>query len=118
MSKSKNNSKSIDNSNQAQDSLLGLFTRIFWTLIGNVVLFFLAIEIYRTKSLISGFDIAFWILVLLLIIVRYIDIKYLKGINAEGLPATMGDWRKYVKYLLIITAGVWVLGHGLSLIKR
>jgi uncharacterized membrane protein len=120
MSKSKNKSISTsDNiSDQRQDSLLGLFARIFWSLIGNMILLFLASKIYRTQVLLCIFDLLFWVVVPLIIAVRYVDIKYLKGVTYEGLPATLEDWRKYVKYYSFIAAGLWLLIHGLSFLKK
>jgi hypothetical protein len=120
MSKSKNKSISRSDNipNQGQDSLLGLFARMFWSLIGNAILFFLAAGIYRTQTAISIFDIEFLGVVLLLIIVRYLDIKYLKGVTVEGLPATMEHWRKYVKHILLISSGLWILAHILSFLKK
>jgi hypothetical protein len=120
MSKSKD--KSISNSvnipDPRQDSLLGLFARVFWALGGNIILLFTASKIYRAQTLLSGFDLLFWAVVLSILLVRYVDIKYLKGVNYEGLPATMEDWRKYVKYFSIIAAGLWLLVHGLSFLKK
>lgn len=120
MSKSKNKSisDSVNTPDQRQDSLVGLFARIFWSLIGNIILLFLASKIYRAQTLLSIFDLAFWGIVLLIILVRYGDIKYLKGVTSEGLPATLEDWRKYVKYYSFIAAGLWLLIHGLSFLKK
>jgi hypothetical protein len=120
MSKSKNNSisKSDNISNKGQDSLLGLFARMFWSLIGNVILFFLAVGIFQKQTMLSIFDLMYWVIVPLLAIVRYCDIKYLAGITAMGLPATMEHWRKYVKYLLLVSAGLWILAHVLSFLKK
>ena len=103
---------------QRQDTLLGLFARIFWSLIGNIILLFLASKIYRAQSLISIFDLLFWCTVLLIILIRYVDIKYLKGVTYEGLPATLEDWRKYVKYFSGFSAGLWILIHAVLLLNR
>jgi hypothetical protein len=117
MSKSKN--KSISNSDnapiQGQDRL---FARIFWSLIGNIILVFLAVKIFQKQTLLSIFDLLYWVLVPLLVMVRYCDIKYLKGITVEGLPATMTQWRKYVKYLVFISTGLWLLTHIISFLKK
>jgi uncharacterized membrane protein len=120
MSKSKHKSISTpDNiSDQRQDSLLGLFARIFWSLIGNMILLFLASKIYRAQTLLSIFDLLFWTVALLIIAVRYVDIKYLKGVTYEGLPATLEDWRSYVKYFSFFSAGLWLLPHVVSFLKK
>lgn len=120
MSKSKNNSisKSDNTPIQGQDSLIGLFARIFWSLIGNIILVFLAVKISQKQTLFSILDLLYWVMVPLLVIVRYCDIKYLKGITAMGLPATMEHWRKYVKYLVFISTGLWLLTHIISFLKK
>jgi hypothetical protein len=122
MSKSKHktisNSDSVNIPDQRQDSLLGLFARVFWSLIGNVILLFLISKIYRAQTLLSIFDLLFWGALLSIILVRYIDIKYLKGVTYEGLPATLEDWRKYVKYFSSISAGLWILIHVISFLNR
>ncbi|MBM4102972.1 MAG: hypothetical protein FJ263_02830 [Planctomycetes bacterium] len=120
MSKSKNNSISTSGNapTQGQDSLVGLFARIFWSLIGNIILVFLAVKIFRNQALFSISDLLYWVLVSLLALTRYCDIKYLKGITAEGLPATMTHWRKYVKYLVFISTGLWLLAHIISFLKK
>jgi hypothetical protein len=116
MSKSKNKSISEPNiaPNQGQDSLIGLFARVFWSLLGNLILFALAMGIYKAQAIVSIIDIVFWGLAFSMIIVRYFDIKYLKGVTFEGLPATMEDWRKYVKYFLLFSVGLWLIAHVVS----
>ncbi|MEN6309343.1 MAG: hypothetical protein ABFD91_16475 [Anaerohalosphaeraceae bacterium] len=120
MSKSKHKSisKSNDTPSQGQDSLLGLFARLFWSLIGNIVLLSVSAKIYQTHILLSMYDLVFWGIVFLVITVRYCDIKYLKGITADGQPATMDHWRKYAKYYLLISAALWILSHILSFLNR
>jgi len=117
-SKNKSISDSVNTPDQRQDSLIGLFARIFWSLIGNIILAGLASKIYRAEALLTIFDLAFWGIVLLIILVRYVDIKYLKGVTYEGLPATLEDWRKYVKYYSFIAAGLWILIHIVSFLIR
>lgn len=104
--------------NQEQVNLLGFFVRVFWGLLGNIILLFTAIAICSIPSLFSTYDLMFWILVFFLIVLRYLDIKYLRGCTFDGLPATAKDWRKYVKYFFAISAGIWLLAHGISFIKK
>jgi hypothetical protein len=110
MSKTKKKSISTPNdvTAQGQDSLTGLFARIFWSLAGNILLVLILVKIFQKKTFISTFDLLFWILVILLILVRYCDIKYLKGVTSMGTPANLDDWRNYVKYLVILTSVIWI----------
>ncbi len=116
MSKSKNKSisKQETSSVQGQDSLIGLFARIFWSLLGNIILVSLAAAIYKKGALFSGLDVAFWVFAFLIPVVRYFDIKYLKGVTFEGQPATLEDWRKYVKYFSLFSVGIWLVAHIVS----
>ena len=95
------------------DSILGLFAKFFWTLLGNAVLFFTAISILQHKGeILHTADIVFWVTVAVLIIVRYLDIKFWNGLTVTGLPASMAHWRKYVAILLICSATVWIILHA------
>jgi hypothetical protein len=104
---SKSSNKSVHGQERGSSSL----ARIFWMLIGNVILFFLAMSIYQKHAILSSFDLAYWVIVLLLIVIRYCDIKYLGGLTGKGEPASIAHWRKYVMFLLLIAAGVWLLAH-------
>jgi hypothetical protein len=103
---------------QHQQGGLGTFARIFWALVGNAVVFFVALGIYQRHTGLTSLDWAYWITVLLLIVVRYCDIKYLGGLTAKDEPATMAHWRKYAMFLLLIAAGIWLLAHGLALLTK
>ncbi|MCE5185896.1 MAG: hypothetical protein LLF76_07205 [Planctomycetaceae bacterium] len=119
-SKKKSNSPSSDvhNQDQAEDSLLGLFARFFWSLLGNLILFVLLAEIFRSQKTLTYLDLAYWVTVFLVVTVRYLDIKYLKGVTYEGLPATMSHWKKYVKFYVLVLAALWLLAHGVSLLRK
>ena len=100
------------------ESGLSTLARIVWMLLGNVVLVFLALSIYRQQAIFTVRDIIYWGIVLLLIIVRYCDIKYLGGRTAQGQPASIIQWRKYAIFLLLIAGGVWLLVHGLAFLNK
>jgi hypothetical protein len=116
MSKSENksNSKPENIPVQGIDSFLGLFVRLFWVLYGNIILVFLASRIPQKQTFLSIYDLLYWVIVVLLAISRYCDIKYFKGITVMGSPATLVHWRRYAKHLLLVSAGLWVLANGLS----
>jgi hypothetical protein len=104
-----------------QESGLGTFARIFWILIGNAVLLFMALAIFQRHAPFFSFaaiDLAYWITVLLLVVIRYCDIKYLGGLTTKDEPATIVHWRKYVMFLLLIAAGLWLLVHAASLFHK
>ncbi len=104
--------KQNDQPVEKYDSILSLFAKFFWTLLGNAILFFTAVSIFLHKGeMLHTADIVFWVTVAALIIVRYLDIKFFNGLTATGLPASMTHWRKYTVVLLICSAVIWVLSH-------
>ena len=105
-------SKQNDQPIEKYDSIWSLFVRVFWALIGNVILFFTAIVILRHKG--EAFhtaDIVFWGIVMALALARYLDIKLWDKSDATGKPASTTRWRKYAVVLLVCSAVIWVLSH-------
>ena len=104
--------KQNDQSVEKYDSILGLFAKFFWTLLGNAILFFTALSILQHKGeMFYTADIVFWVTVAVLIIVRYLDIKFWNGLTVTGLPASMAHWRKYTIILLICSTAIWIGAH-------
>jgi hypothetical protein len=56
-------------------------------------------------------DITFFMVAIVLIIVRYVDITKFKGQTSEGKPATLVHWRRYAVLTAVVSAGVWVLAR-------
>ena len=95
-----------------QDSIAGLLARMFWMLIGNMVLVISMIIILQHKgSMFHAADLVFWITIAALILVRYLDIKFWGGMTAAGGPATIANWNRYAAALLIGSAAAWALSH-------
>jgi hypothetical protein len=108
-------SKQIDQTNDRQGGILGITLRLFWMFFGNAVLFISSIFIFEHESAtLHIVDAVFWITVAALILVRYLDIKFLGGLTATGIPATIANWRKYVALLLICSTAVWVISHAVN----
>ena len=104
-----------------QQNLLGTLARLFWTLIGNPAVLFLAVGIFQRHAPffeVSRLDLIYWILVALLVVVRYCDIKYLGGLTAEGKPASMRDWRIYAALILSISAGIWLIARTVAILIK
>jgi hypothetical protein len=97
--------------NDKQSSGLSVLLRLFWIAIGNFILFFMAFGIYSGKKRFGLKDGIYWIVVLLLIFTRYIDIKFLGGLTAQGTPASMTHWYRYVAGLIICAGLIWGLAH-------
>ena len=103
-----------------QQRLSGCLTRLCWMFFGNVALVLLAISIANNrKTLFSLADVAFWVIAAGLISARYVDIKRLKGLTADGHEAaTMRHWRRYVFLVVTICSVLWVLAHVAAYVWR
>lgn len=100
-----------------RDPAAGCLLRIFWMIIGNVILLFSAYGITQQQdSLLSIADIFYWVFVAALLGARYADIRYFGGMTAEGAPATIADWRRYALVVLIICTGLWLAAHAAVII--
>ena len=98
-----------------RDPPAGCFFRMYWMIIGNALLvfsaFFIAQESYSFFSLV---DVLYWAFVGCLLAARYVDIRYLKGLTADGGPASMAHWRRYAVLLGIVSVGLWLVTHGIA----
>ncbi len=107
--------KQIDQPTEKYDSVFSLFIRVFWALVGNVILVFTAIVILRHKG--EAFhtaDIVFWGTAAALVLARYIDIKLWGGTTTTSEPVSTAHWRKYAVLLLICSTAVWVISHAIN----
>lgn len=96
-----------------QDSA-GCLTRLFWIAGGNVALFTAAVSIYKSPGW-SIADPAFWLIVLLMIGARYVDIVRYQGMTVDGEPATAAHFKRYVLTLLVAAITVWTVARALGL---
>jgi hypothetical protein len=91
----------------------GVLARLWWMLGGNVVLALSIIFIIRSGgAFFHKADPVFAITVLSLVLVRYLDIRFCRGLTATGFPATMRTWTRYTIFLAVGSPLVWVLAHG------
>ncbi len=87
-----------------------LFLRLTWMALGNAALFLCAALVAK-GTVPLAMNIIFFMVVLGLIVVRYVDITRFKGQTSEGKPATLVHWRRYTVLLAVISIGVWVLAR-------
>jgi hypothetical protein len=96
-----------------QSTAAGVVARLFWMLFGNALLAFALVFILHNES---GFlhtaDGVFWITVAVLVLVRYLDIRFCGGLTATGAPASSRHWVKYVVLLLAVSTTAWILAHA------
>ncbi len=99
----------------SQSSALGMLARLWWMFLGNAVLAFSILLIVKNRG---GFfhaaDWIFWITMASLVLIRYVDIKFLNGCTVTDARASITHW---IRYAAILTAGsaiVWALAHAAS----
>ena len=104
-----------ENPNSAE--LGGCLVRLFWLMVGNVILVLAAIGIGQNHAgfTLTGRDIFFWAAALSLLVVRYVDIRYLGGQTGDGHPASMTHWARYAATILGISLVLWLVAHAIPL---
>jgi hypothetical protein len=109
-----NKQKDVDP--QADLGGMGCLTRILWIGVGNMALVFSATFIAQGHyASFSKADMVFWITVVLMVLIRYVDITRFQGLTAQGhQPATLAQWRRYVVLLIVISSLLWLLAHGIA----
>ena len=94
----------------------GCFVWLGWMFGGNTLLFALTILIARGPRWTLTFkDVLFWILVGLVVLLRYVDMKWFSKRTADGEPVSTQDFRRYVAGLVGFWLALWALGHSLAL---
>jgi len=86
---------------------LPALVRLTW-IFGGIALLYCALFIAQRKGPVIA-DLILLILTLGLILVRYIDIRYLKGETRDNQPATMKHWRRYALMVLIASGFLYAL---------
>ena len=92
---------------------LGCLPRIFWMMLGPLGLLMTAFKVYLSDRW-SVADVAFWLIVALLIGARYVDIVRFKGQTMNGEPATRAQLKRYVLLVLVAGAALWAIARALG----
>jgi len=102
-----------------QSGILAILARPFWMFLGNFAIMICAANILMGESgSTKASDIIFWGAVAAMIIVRFLDIKFLDGQTSTGGPATLAHWRKYAIVLIIISAILWSAVHAVVYLSK
>ncbi len=97
---------------QHNASSTGCLLRIFWMLVGNVVLTFCVLGIAQHRgSILSIADACFCVIVGFLLATRYFDIRHCGGTTTDGEPATLVHWRHYAMILGVVSMVLWIGAH-------
>lgn len=90
----------------------GFLARMYWVFLGNGILFFVLVFIVeKAQPFPSVLDVVYWVALVSLIGVRYVDIQFLGGQDGAGAPATMTHWRRYSGLVALAGGGAWILAR-------
>jgi hypothetical protein len=94
----------------------GFLMRAFWMVIGSGALVLLAMRIaHEARWSLSGLDAAYWATVVLLLVARTVDARWLGGRTADGQAVTPAVLRRYGITLAGASATGWVCAQALQL---
>jgi hypothetical protein len=101
---------------QVQDTITSVFLRIYWMILGYIPFLVGAKFILKNKQdLFSIGDIILIATTFLVLIARFVDIKFFKGETKDGAPATMKDFSFYSIILIVVTIALWLSLHFINL---
>jgi hypothetical protein len=91
----------------------GLMVRLFWMLGGQLgLLACLALIVRDDRALHSAVSIGFWIVLGLMILARYFDVKRFGGAKTDGTTrATMQDVKKFAYGSVGLGGAFWLVAH-------
>lgn len=97
---------------QSYQSGSGCLVRSLWTIIGHAVLLILALYIFEKQArCFSIFDGLYLLSIALIILSRFIDIRFLKGETAYGTPASMAHLRRHILVIVPVYLLFLILAH-------
>jgi len=96
----------------------GCLFRVFWMILGNLAVGIVGLKIAVDQSpFFSILDLFFWSLALAVVVIRFVDIRWLSGMTARSEPATLRDWRNYALIFLAVCIVGWCAVHGLNYLR-
>jgi len=96
-----------------QSTLPGIGARLWWMFFGNLVLAFCIIFIVQNGGgFLQTADWVFWIVLVSLVLIRYVDIRFLGGFTGTGEPACITHWIRYAALLTALSIALWVLAQA------
>jgi hypothetical protein len=100
-----------------QSSSLGVIARLWWMAAGNFPLVLSIVFIAQNGGrFFQAADWVFWFALASLVLVRYVDIKFLGGCTGAGEPASVSHWIRYSAIVTACSVAVWVLAHTVGLL--
>ena len=93
---------------------LPAFARVYWMLLGNLLVGVSAAVIAQAAPAPSIADALFWVSAAALVAVRYLDVARFGGRTADGEPATIGHWKRYSLLVGGICLLTWSAAHAVA----
>lgn len=90
----------IEKSNSKNPPILALFLRLYWMVLGYLPALLVAVNILKKDNKSGIMFLVFFLTILLIIKVRFIDIKFYNGTTADGGVATMKTFYSFSAKLL------------------
>jgi hypothetical protein len=93
-------------------SVLVLLERLFWILVGPMILLALVVGIIRTgNGWLTATDFAYFGVLGGVMLARWLEFRSGQAQTAYGTPATTGDLRRYALGLAAVGLTVWVIAN-------
>ena len=95
------------------EPVTGCFVKLGWMAGGSMMLLVFAITISQEPPWTFGVkDVAFWGVVVITVILRFVDVAHYGGRTADGQPATLRHVVRYSMGLVGVAALLWTLAQS------
>ena len=85
-----------------------ILIRLFWMAFGGAALIGLGLAIWtRSSDTLLSWSLLYWLDVGLIVIARYVDIRYHEGLTVNLEPATFAHWRRHTAILVPVALALW-----------
>jgi len=102
----------MDNQPQTYVSGSGCLVRSLWTIVGHAVLLIFVLLIFEKNArCLSIYDGLYLLVIVLIILARFIDIRFLKGETVYGQPASMAHLRRHIFVVVPVYLLFLILAH-------
>lgn len=93
---------------------VALLGRLMWMILGPILALFITYGVVTHGGWFTPRDAAFAIIVAMMVGGRWVEQRSGSALTATGKPATVEHFRRYVRVLLPLAAGVWVVANVLG----
>jgi hypothetical protein len=102
---------SQNQSSSTEMGCAGLILRLLWFIAGHLALVVFALLVAQ-RGRFSFLDLGYWLTIVFILAVRWVDVTRFGGQTSQGEPATLRDWGRHLVLLTLTGGGVWFLIHA------